>query len=52
MVNHWFTVTSGQSLVVERMPIVNPKPPAKEEHLVESIESWAREWKGGRRIRG
>ena len=27
MVNHWFTVTSGQSLVVKRMPIMNPKPP-------------------------
>jgi hypothetical protein len=45
MVNHWFTVTSGQSLVVKRMSIMNPKPPAKEENLVESIESWERDWK-------
>ena len=45
MVNHWFTVTSGQSLVVKRMSIVNPKPPNKEETMVESIESWEREWK-------
>ena len=40
MINHWFTVTSGQSLVVKRMSIMNPKPPVKEENLIESIESW------------
>ncbi len=45
MTNHWFTATSGQSLVVKRMSIMNPKPPVKEENLVESIESWDREWK-------
>ncbi len=44
MVNHWFTVTSGQSLVVKRMSFVNPKPPIKEDNLVESIEPWEREW--------
>jgi hypothetical protein len=27
------------------MSIMNPKPPVKEENLVESIESWEREWK-------
>jgi hypothetical protein len=27
------------------MSIMNPKPPSKEENLVESIESWEREWK-------
>ena len=45
MVNHCFTVTSGQSRVVKRISIMNPNPPVKEENLVESIESWEREWK-------
>ena len=29
MVNHWFTVTSGQSLFVKRMSIMSPKPPTR-----------------------
>ncbi len=45
MVNHWFTVTPGQSLVVKRMAIVNPKPPGREENLVESIDLSERDWK-------
>ncbi len=45
MINHRVIATSGQSLVVKRMSIMNPKPPVKENNLVESIESWEREWK-------
>ena len=36
----WFTETSGQGLMEQTALMMNPKPAAKEDDIVETIEMW------------